>query len=117
MHKETWKAVERRIAAFFGARRVLGSGSLGRDDRTRSDSTHDIVYVECKSRQKIAAITLWADAAQKARAEGKPLVVVALHAVSRKEPGGDFLLVRSDQFDALAAERAKALEANPTPVT
>lgn len=51
-HSSTWKARERQAAALFGARRQRCSGSSGRDDLSRSDSTHPRLFLEVKLRAK-----------------------------------------------------------------
>ena len=109
MADKAWKQMERRIAGFFGALRVPGSGSMGRRDLSRSDSTHERLFIECKALQRFSVLNIWREAAKHAAAEGK-LPVVALHALSRKEAGGDFLLIRTEDFDAVAAERKKFLQ-------
>jgi len=45
-HRSTWKRREREAARLFGAERQPLSGSGGRADRTRSDSTHDRLFIE-----------------------------------------------------------------------
>ena len=47
-HRSTWKARERQAAALFGSKRQRCSGSSGREDCSRSDSTHDRLYIETK---------------------------------------------------------------------
>jgi hypothetical protein len=47
---KTWKAVERRVARFFGSERTPMSG--GNSKHTRSDSLHPRLYIEVKSRKK-----------------------------------------------------------------
>jgi hypothetical protein len=75
--RNTWKARERHAAAAIGARRQPCSGSSGRSDQTRSDSTSKYIYLEGKLREKHAVVTLWDDAAAKAAKEGKvPLLAL-----------------------------------------
>lgn len=103
-HRNTWKAAERRIAASFGARRQIGSGSLGRDDRSSSDSTHETLYIEAKYRKRHTAVALHDDTAKKAKKEGKIPVVVM---VEKNRPG-TWLLIKQENLPAIAAEYAKA---------
>lgn len=104
MSDKTWKAAERRIAASFGALRQIGSGSLGRDDRSSSDSTHEVLYIEAKYRKRHTAIALHDDTAKKAKKEKKiPVVVLA-----EKNRPGVWLLIKQDNLPAVAAEYAKA---------
>jgi hypothetical protein len=78
----TWKAVERRIAAFFGSRRTPLSG--GNSGHTRSDTLHPSLFVEAKHRAKHTTYTLYRETAELAKAEGK-LPVIALH--EKGKPG------------------------------
>ena len=105
MADKAWKAWERTIARFFGAQRNRLSGSSGRADCSRSDSTHPSLYIEAKYRKVQTSHTLWRDTRDKAKAEGK-VPVVAL--VERR--GGCLLGVKLENFDALLVER---MAANP----
>jgi hypothetical protein len=49
-NRSTWKRRERQAAAIFRARRQVLSGSSGRDDRSKSDSTHESLFIETKLR-------------------------------------------------------------------
>lgn len=102
MADRTWKAVERRIAAFFGCRRVPGSGALWREYETRSDSDHPRLYVEAKHRARFAVLTLWRDTRDKARREGKTPVV----ALAEKSRHGFWILCHSHDLAAVADEIA-----------
>lgn len=75
MSDAAWKQAERRIAKFFGAERNSLSG--GNSKMTRSDSTHDKLFIETKlDRQRSALHTLFSDTAKKAKLEEKLPVVV-----------------------------------------
>lgn len=103
MPDKTWKAVERAAATFFGALRNSWSGSGGLEDKTRSDSSHPRLYLEVKYRKgPIAAISLWQEAKAHADKEGK-LPVVWLRTGKHQ---GDYLLIRADHLQAVAAEQA-----------
>ena len=69
MADKAWKQMERRIAGFFGALRVPGSGSMGRRDLSRSDSTHERLFIECKALQRFSVLNIWREAAKHAAAE------------------------------------------------
>lgn len=100
MHRSTWKAHERLLARFFGAERNIGSGSLGRYDRSKSDSTHPRLYLEKKvSAKRSAMMTLWEDTAAKAKAEGK-IPVVSL----TKLRGETLVVCRLEDLKAIAGE-------------
>ena len=103
-HRRTWQKSEGRIAAKFGAKRNVGSGSMGRDDKTSSDSTHDTLYIECKLAKKFAVVTLWDDAAKKAKKEGKTPVVCQ----SVKCRPGFWVTCHIDDLPTVAAEYAAA---------
>jgi hypothetical protein len=86
--KKTWKAVETRVAKKYGEKRQIGSGSLGRAERSRSDSTHETLYVETKYREWTAARTWYDDTRIKAKKEKKIPVLIL---VDKGRPG--FLVV------------------------
>lgn len=93
--RRTWQKAEQRVAEWFGAHRNYGSGSCGSVARSRSDSTHELLYIEEKYRERSATRTLHDDAKAKAKKEGK-VPVVAL--VDKSRPG--FLLViHCDDFE------------------
>lgn len=98
-----WKTFERKIATFFGARRQIGSGSLNRDDRSCSDSDHEILYIECKCRQNFSVVQVWRDAAIKAKKENKTPVV----ALREFGGTGDFLLLKKEDLELIYQEWKK----------
>lgn len=101
MSDKTWKAVERRVAAFFGT--VRNSLSGGNSKMTRSDSLHPTLYIESKWRQKHSAITLWNDTAAKAKREQKiPVVILA-----EKSRPGFWVLCHSSDLKKVAGEVAE----------
>ncbi len=91
--KSTWTAKERRAARLFGAERQPLSGSAGRDDRSRSDSTHGKLYIESKLKAKTAVRSLWEDTALKAKSEHKT-PVLALY--DKGKAGGLFVVHERD---------------------
>ena len=76
MSNPAWKKRERTAAALFGAKRQPLSGSSGRGDQTRSDSTHPTLFIETKTRIKSFVRTLWKETAELAGKEGKTAVLV-----------------------------------------
>src|SRR5262249_21237592 len=95
------------------ARRQPGSGSGGRADQTRSDSTHERLYVETKLRAASSVRRLWEETRDRARREGKTPVLVLF---SKRKPGG-LIVAHQDDLAAVAAELARpggALEPVPT---
>lgn len=102
LHKGTWKAGERKTARAFGAERQIGSGSLGRADRSRSDSTHEKIFIECKHAKRHAVITLWDQTHKYAKKEKKtPLVVLRV----KGRPGSWFLIKDSDLQEVASEHR------------
>jgi hypothetical protein len=51
-HRSTWKRRERDAARLLGAERHPLSGSSGRPDRTRSDSTYGELFVDYETCEK-----------------------------------------------------------------
>ena len=104
-HRRTWQKAEGRAAALFGARRAVLSGSSGRDDASRSDSTHPTLFIETKLRETHAARTLWDGTKALARKEGKTPVLM----LADKGRPGFLVCVHSDDlvevFEAWQAAR------------
>ena len=98
--RSTWQRREREAARLFGAARQPGSGSGGFPDRTRSDSTHDRLYIETKLRASSSARSLWEKTAALALREGKTPVVM-LYA---KGKTGGLVMVHEMHLAAVAAE-------------
>jgi hypothetical protein len=113
-HRSTWKRRERDAARLFGSERQPGSGSGGRPDQTRSDSTHERLYIETKLRASSSVRTLWEKTAALARLEGKtPLVML----YAKGKPGG-LIVVHEMHLAAVAAElkTAPGREVEPSPL-
>jgi hypothetical protein len=102
-HRSTWKRRERDGAAVFGARRQPGSGSSGRADQTRSDSTHERLSIETKLRAASAVRGLWEKTRDRARREGKTPVLILY---AKGKPGG-LIVAHQDDIVAIAAELAR----------
>lgn len=85
----------------FGTLRKPGSGSQGRGDQTRSDSMHERLFIECKSRKKCATRSLVNDARAKAKKEGKLATVIV-----ERETGkpGAILSVHDSEWPIVVAE-------------
>jgi hypothetical protein len=103
--RRTWQLAEGRAAALFGCRRQVGSGSAGRGDVTASDSTHPVLFVESKLRDRHAARTLHDATKKRAAREGK----APLLALFDKNRPGFLLVVHSDDLAVVLAEYAAAL--------
>ena len=110
-HQSTWKRRERQAAGLFDARRQPGNGSGGRDDQTRSDSTHERLFIETKLRASSAVRTLWEQTAALAKQESK-VPVLALYA---KGKTGALIVVHEKDLAAVAAELRTTPGRKPEP--
>ncbi len=98
-HRSTWKRRERDAAALFGARRQRCSGSSGRPDCSRSDSTHPDLFLETKLRAHHAAVALFDATRALAMKEGRVPVV----ALATKNRPGLVLVLEPKDLPAVAA--------------
>ena len=105
-HKNTWKRREREAADLFGAKRQRCSGSSGRDDCSRSDSTHDLLFIETKLRERHAAVALLDATRALAKKEGR----VPVLALASKGRPGVALVIDSGDLPRLLVEFAAALD-------
>ena len=102
---KTWKNVEREVASRFRTSRNVGSGSLGREDRSRSDTVHPRLYIEVKYGdwkrwfRKELRDTLEL-AAENALKESKIPVI----ALKKKRQHGFWVLVHIDDLRKVADE-------------
>jgi hypothetical protein len=103
-HRSTWKRRERDAGRLFGAERQVLSGSAGRGDRTRSDSTHDRLFIECKLRSTSAVRSLWERTRDRAWAERKTPVL----ALFAKRKQGALIVVHQDDLAAFVASLTPA---------
>lgn len=92
----TWKAGERRVAAFFGTLRTSLSG--GNSKITRSDTMHKRLFIETKMRKAFSILTLWRETAELAKKEGKTPAVC----IQEKGKRGFWILVHSDHLEEVA---------------
>lgn len=99
MSDKAWKKRERDGAKAFGAKRTIGSGSLGREDRTCSDSTHETLFIETKLRANHAAVSLWDKTAKLAKKEKKTPVIL----LAEKNRPGLWILARLEDIPEIAA--------------
>ena len=107
MTSNWWKERERQAAALFGTKRQPGSGSMNRDDFTRSDSRHDAIFMEVKVRASHAVRTLWEGTKKLAKKEKKTPVLVLY---SKGKVGG-LIVLHEDDAEAVLAEIVKAKDA------
>jgi hypothetical protein len=110
-HRSTWQRREREAARLFGVVRQPGSGSCGDPTRSRSDSTHDRLYIETKLRASSAVRTLWEQTQAPARREGK-LPVLMLYT---KGKVGGLVVCHEMHLAAVAAELPTAPAGEPGP--
>lgn len=115
MPDAAWKQRERKLAAFFGVLRTVGSGSSYRTGklpgssetlRTRADIEHPVLFAECKLRKKHSTWTLFRKTRGHANTEGKIPVV----ALAEKGKPGLLLVIHTDDFDAVMIERLRVLK-------
>lgn len=107
--KECWKGFERKVASFFGTKRVPLSGSNS-GHGTNSDTLHDKLYIECKVRQKISLWQLFIDTENKASVEGKIPVV----AIKQKGCEGYLLVMRPESLQRISEIQTENAEDNKT---
>lgn len=106
MADKPWKKHERQAAKVVGSLRKPGSGSQGRSDETRSDSKHERLFVECRTRKKSLMRTWLMEARRLAKKENKTAVLVLREA---GKPGAVWCCHQDD----LPAAVAEYLLANP----
>ena len=106
-HKSTWKARERQAAALFGSKRQRCSGSSGREDCSRSDSTNPVIFLETKLKAQNATVTLYDETRILARKEGK----IPVLALCVKYRTGTLLVIEPDDLLVVANEYKLAREA------
>ena len=98
--RNTWKQFERRVASFFGGKRVPLSG--GNSGHTRADVMGvEGPFVEVKLRAKSATWSLWENTRELAKEEGKMPVVV----LGKKYSKGFLIVVHSDDLDEFESIR------------
>ena len=98
MADKTWKAVERRVAGFFGSTRNALSG--GNSKMTRSDSLHKKLFIECKHSKASTLWTLFKKTLPMAKNENKtPVICTHL-----KGAQGFLITVHSGDLDTLCEE-------------
>ena len=91
MHRNTWKAFERRVAAMFGTKRTPLSG--GNSGHTRSDSLHKELFIECKKHKRMAMHNLFRSTKELAELEEKTPIIIT------QEPQGRTTLITLDIKD------------------
>lgn len=103
--KTCWKSFERKVAGFFGTKRVPLSGSNS-GHNTNSDSMHDELYIECKVREKFAIWSLFDDTEKKAKNESKIPIV----ALKQKGEKGFLLVIRPENLEKIAEIHKKVVQ-------
>lgn len=101
MKKATWQKWEDRVARLFGTRRSPNSGAVPEwSDETKSDTLHERLFIEVKTKARHALATLWRSTCLLSDDEGKvPVVALAEEGANRV-----WILVRDDHLQAVAAE-------------
>ena len=103
--KVCWKSFERKVAGFFGTKRVPLSGSNS-GHNTNSDSMHDELYIECKVREKFAIWSLFDDTEKKAKNENKIPIV----ALKQKGEKGFLLVIRPESLEKITEIHQKVVQ-------
>lgn len=98
-----WKAVERRIANWWGTERTPLSGQSSR--HTHSDTLHQTLYIEVKQRKTMGIFNIFRDTEKKAKKEGK-IPVVCLQEKNKK---GFLVVMKSTDIEQIIREK-EALE-------
>lgn len=99
-NRSNWKGCERRAAVFFGTRRTPLSGTNS-GHATGSDTLHERLYIECKTRRAIGMLDTMRETIKAAAAEGK-VPLLWLHQTGKP---GDFILCRPEDLTAIAREQ------------
>ena len=107
MADKHWKAAERRASALFSARRNRLSGSSNRDDQSRSDSTHERLFIETKVYSSMAVISLYDETRAHAKREKKTPVLM----LAKKHRKGFIIACDVRDLAKVAAELAEVAEA------
>ena len=102
MSSKTWKNIERRIASYFGSERTPLSG--GNSKITRSDSLHDLLFIETKYRANHSAVTLWRKTKEMADAENK----IPVCCLSEKGAQGFWIMCHSEDLTSISNQRILA---------
>lgn len=105
---KTWKAVERRVAKYWGTERTPFSGSNSKI--TASDSLHKNLFIETKLRTKWSIFTLYNEVEEKAKKEGK-IPVLCLH---EKNKHGFLIVIKNENLDKIIEERIKVKNGKQT---
>jgi len=103
--RQHWKAMERKVASFFGCKRVPLSGSNS-GHNTSSDTLHKLLYIEVKTRAKWAILNLFFKILPKAISEDKVPVI----AICKKHSKGFWLLVNASDLLTIAKAREEAIK-------
>lgn len=102
MTDKSWKAFERRVAAFFGCERNPLSGRNSK--HSASDTLHRYLFIECKQSKRHAVISLWDKCKVLAKKEDKFPVVC----LSEKGRPGFWIMCHSSDLLTVAAQRGRA---------
>lgn len=102
MPEKHWKIMERKIAEFFGTVRTALSGSNSKV--TRSDTLHERLFIEAKTRKQHSVVGLWRNTKMLAEKESKIPVVC----LTEKGKHGFWIVCHSSDLTAIANQRVKA---------
>jgi len=99
VHRRTWQKFEQKMGEWFG-----GSRSGPMQAKNANDIKHDFIHCQCKAAKRHAILTVWREASEEAKKDGKIPVV----AIREKGKRGDFLLIKKEDLVAVANQRILA---------
>lgn len=99
-HRSTWKRAEASVAAIFGARRRVLSGSANRSDIDGDDTTHPRLWIEVKLREHHAVWSLWRDV----NAASKKAIKTPVLGLREKSARGALLVVHENHMAMVVTE-------------
>ena len=100
-----WKRAEAGLAAIFGCKRKILSGSVRRVEDDGSDACHDRLFLESKLRASWSVWTLFRRVKAAAAKAGK----VPVLGLREKGKHGALLVIHQDDFERVAVEYLAAM--------
>ena len=101
MSDKAWKQFERLVAAFFGGKRNVLSGSNNKNSSTTADIEHTEIYCECKLRSNWSIFGLFRRTEEQAKKEFK----IPILALKEKNKHGFLFVIKSSDIDKIIQER------------
>jgi hypothetical protein len=104
--KSAWTRAEASLAALFGARRRVLSGSSGRADIDGDDGTHERLWLESKLRASHAVYSLWRATKAAATKAGK----IPVLGLREKHKHGALIVIHEDDLKFVIAQYLAVLD-------